>query len=208
MTGVIVRSGANVHAGARTRLSAVLHGFWLLLAVGSAPALLASIPTSALAAILVHTGYKLVNIENIRSVARYGRMPLVVYGATVIGIVSVDLLSGVLIGIGLSLAHLVYKVSHLDVRLDVDAARSRADLHLEGAATFVRLPKLAAVLDRVPTGFELHIHFESLSYIDHACMDLLASWEKQRKSKGNRLVVEWDSLEQRFLRAATANSAA
>ncbi len=208
MTGVIVRSGANVQAGARTRLSAILHGLWLLLAVGSAPALLASIPTSALAAILVHTGYKLVNIDNIRSVARYGRMPVVIYAATLVGIVAVDLLSGVLIGIGLSLAHLIYKVSHLDIRLDVDAALSRADLHLEGAATFVRLPRLAEVLDRIPAGFELHIHFESLSYIDHACMDLLASWEKQRRSKGNRLVVEWDSLEQRFQRAVTANSTA
>ena len=58
MTGVIVRSSANVQAGARTRLSAVLHGIWLLVFVALLPGLLSLVPTSALAAILVFTGYK------------------------------------------------------------------------------------------------------------------------------------------------------
>ena len=59
MTGVIVRSGANVEAGAVTRASAIMHGVWLLLFVSVIPFTLRYIPTSALAAILVYTGYKL-----------------------------------------------------------------------------------------------------------------------------------------------------
>ena len=66
MTSVIVRSSVNVEAGAKTRLSAILHGVWLLGLVGVAPSVLNLIPTSSLAAILVVTGYKLVKIENIR----------------------------------------------------------------------------------------------------------------------------------------------
>src|SRR5262249_51881791 len=61
MTGVIVRSAANVQAGARTRLSAVLHGVWLLLFAALLPAALTWVPTSSLAAVLVYTGYKLIN---------------------------------------------------------------------------------------------------------------------------------------------------
>jgi ABC-type transporter Mla MlaB component len=71
-------------------------------------------------------------------------------------------------------------------------------LHLEGAATFLRLPQLAAALDKVPSATELHVHFEQLSYIDHACLELLMSWEKQHEATGGSLVIDWHSLHARF----------
>ncbi len=198
MTGVIVRSGANVQAGAKTRLSALLHGVWLLAFIGSVPAVLEKIPTSALAAILVHTGFKLVSLEKIRNLAQYGRLPLAIYFVTLATIVSVDLLTGVLTGIGLSLVKLLYKMTHLDIQLDLDDARQRADLRLAGAATFLRLPKLADVVEQVPSGYELHVHVERLNQIDHACMDLLASWTKQCAAKGCELRIEWDEVSLRY----------
>src|SRR5262245_13191542 len=73
MTGVIVRSSANVEAGARTRLSAILHGLWLLLFVALLPGLLSRIPLSALAAILVYTGWKLVNIPGLKKLWKEGK---------------------------------------------------------------------------------------------------------------------------------------
>ncbi len=63
MTGVIVRSSANVQAGGKTRLSTMLHGLWLLIFVAGMAVLLRQIPTSCLAAILVYTGYKLIDIK-------------------------------------------------------------------------------------------------------------------------------------------------
>ncbi|MCU1262109.1 MAG: SulP family inorganic anion transporter, partial [Bryobacterales bacterium] len=102
MTGVIVRSSANVQAGAKTRLSTILHGLWILALVLLFPSLLRLIPTASLAAVLVFTGFKLIEMEHLRKLAAYGRMPVAIYFATVIGIVAVDLLTGVLMGLALT----------------------------------------------------------------------------------------------------------
>lgn len=197
ITGVIVRSSANVTAGAKTRLSTILHGLWLLGFVMTLPFVLEMIPIAALGAILVHTGWKLISIENARQVAKYGWMPLSIYLITLATIVSVDLLTGVLVGIGLSVVKLLYKVTRLWVRVE-NGEDGRVDFYLEGAATFLRLPKLAHALERIAPGSEVHLHIQRLMYIDHSCMDLLRSWEKQQIEFGTRLVVEWEELHQRY----------
>ena len=69
---------------------------------------------------------------------------------------------------------------------------------MEGAATFLRLPQLAAKLDEVPDSAELHVDFEHLSHIDHACLDLLMDWAKQHEGMGGKLVIDWSSLHGRF----------
>lgn len=198
LTGVIVRSGANVEAGGRTRLSAVLHGFWLLFFVTILPHTLELIPTSSLAAILVYTGYKLFNPKIVRTLWSYSRGEVLIYVVTVASIVSADLLKGVLIGVSLSLLKLLYTFSHLSVRLQTDEQTNRSALHLRGTATFLRLPKLAAALEKVPANTELHVHFDQLNYIDHACLDLLMNWEKQHETTGGSLVIDWDTLTAKF----------
>ena len=57
---------------------------------------------------------------------------------------------------------------------------------------------LAAALEQTPTGREVHVHVEHLSYIDHACLDLLMNWAKQHESTGGKLVIDWASLQARF----------
>ena len=213
MTGVIVRSSANVEAGAGTRISSILHGTWLLVFCAMLPFLLAQIPTAVLAAVLVYTGYKLVNIAAIRELARFGRGEVFIYAATLVGIVGVDLLSGVVLGILLSLGRLLYSVARLEVTLEErlpepgedgtlaavgGAEVSRYDLWLRGTASVVRLPKLVDALDQVPQGAELHVHLEELDYIDHACLDLLMNWEKQHETFGGKLAIDWPGLEGRF----------
>src|SRR5262245_17664526 len=120
MTGVIVRSAANVQAGARSRWSAVLHGVWLLVFVGGLSSLLRLVPTSALAAILVYTGYKLINPKVVKELWRYGAGEVAIYAATVGVIVGQDLLAGVLTGVVLSGIKLLYTFSHLKVRVATD----------------------------------------------------------------------------------------
>lgn len=202
MTGVIVRSSANVQAGARTRLSTVLHGVWLLALVVLLPDVLGLVPICSLAGVLVYTGYKPVNPSHLRRLAQYGRAPVSIYLATLIAIIATDLLTGVLVGLGLSLAKLVWHVTPLRVQLHRDEARRRADLVLAGTATFLGLPRLARVLDDVPAGTVLHLRTERLTYIDHACMELLSTWARQNAQKGSRLVVEWDALHRRSRQAA------
>lgn len=200
MTGVIVRSSANVEAGGKTRLSTILHGVWLLVFVSMLAFMLRLIPTAALAAMLVYTGYKLINFKAIRDLKKYGWGEVAIYFFTVGTIVCTDLLTGVLTGIALSAVKLLHTFSHLGVRLDVDQERQAAVLSLEGAATFVRMPLLASELERVPHNVELHVDFEHLSHIDHACLDLLMNWAKQHEGSGGTLVIDWESLHANFHR--------
>jgi MFS superfamily sulfate permease-like transporter len=205
MTGVIVRSSANVEAGARTRASALLHGVWLLVFCAALPFVLTQIPTAVLAAVLVFTGYKLVNVAAVRELARFGRYEVFIYAATLVGIVGADLLTGVVLGICLSVARVFYKVSHLSVTLRECDEPGRYHLDLDGSATVLRLPKLAEVLEQVPRDADLHVDFEHLNYIDHACLDLLMAWEKQHASMGGTLTIDWAALEARFRRPATVS---
>ena len=207
MTAVIVRSSANVHAGAKTPLSAILHGVWLLAFVALFPHLLNYIPRSSLAAILVYTGYKLMNPAAVKRLWEYGKSEVGIYAITVATIVAVDLLTGIIAGLVASALKLLYTFSHLEARLEVDPEKRTARLFLEGAATFIRLPKLASALEEVPPDVELHVDFEHLTYIDHACLDLLMDWAKQHEQTGGRLVIDWESLHANFFRGTPANHA-
>lgn len=202
MTGVIVRSAANVEAGATTRISAILHGAWLLLAVAAVPFLLNEIPTSVLAAILVYTGYKLVNVAQIRKIAEFGRQELAIYAITLTGVVAVDLLTGVVLGFAVATLKLVYTFSHLEITVTHDEPANRVDVSMTGSATFFSIPQLSSTLEAAPFGSEVHLHVEKLDYIDHACLEMLSSWEKLHESTGGKLIVEWSDLVRRYGRRA------
>ena len=198
MTGVIVRSSANVNSGATTRWSTITHGVLLLVTIVALPDVLRLIPTSGLAAILVYTGYKLFNPARVWVLARFGKGEVAVYLITLIGIVVMDLLTGVILGVALAVGKLLYTFAHLSVKCVPCEKDCRVDLYLEGAATFVGLPKLAKQLDGVPAGQTVHLHFEKLNYIDHACLELIHNWRKQHEELGSSLVVQWDELEERY----------
>jgi MFS superfamily sulfate permease-like transporter len=198
MTGVIVRSAANVQAGARTRKSAMLHGVWLLVFVCFLTPVLRLIPVACLAAVLVYTGYKLVDLRHLFELRRYGWSEVGIYLATLATIVATDLLTGVVVGIGLSAAKLLFTFAHLHTELRPEIHANRVRLGLSGAATFLRLPRLAAALEQVPANTELHVDLEHLHYIDHACLELLTNWAKQHQTAGGTLIIDWDSLHAQF----------
>jgi MFS superfamily sulfate permease-like transporter len=198
MTGVIVRSATNVAAGAATRKSAMLHGLWLLLLVAAAPGVLRAVPTASLAAILVYTGYKLVNPQNVKRLLAYGGLPVAIYGVTVLMIVATDLLTGIIVGLVLSLLKVLYALSHMSIKVTKD--NRMVQVHLQGAATFIRLPQLLDTLERLPRDTEVHVHIHRLDYIDHACMDALSSWERKRNESSFKTVVEWDELMEKYRR--------
>lgn len=196
MTGVIVRSSANIEAGAVTKWSAILHGFWLLLFVSVLPFTLRYIPVSALAAILVFTGYKLAYPKVLPTLLKFGRGEVIIYFVTIIMIVATNLLEGVLVGLGLSLIKLLYAFSHLEIAKE--ESEDRVDLHLKGSATLIRLPKLAAELEALKPGSQVHVHINELDYIDHACLDLLSNWDRQHLATGGSLTIEWDELSKKY----------
>lgn len=194
MTGVIVRSTANIQAGGRTRLSAILHGVWLLVFVVGLSWVLRLIPTACLAAILVYTGFKLVDFKTIKQLRAFGWGEVGIYFATLSVIVCKDLLSGVMVGFGLAIAKLLYTFSHLETKLKTSADGKSATLNLYGSATFIRLPQFAKAIESIPRGTLLHIDLDGLDYIDHACLDLMMTWAKQHRATGGDVTVDWESL--------------
>ncbi|HYO23571.1 MAG TPA: SulP family inorganic anion transporter [Lacipirellulaceae bacterium] len=198
MTGVIVRSSANIQAGARTRKSAIMHGIWLLVFVAGFARVLTLIPTASLAAVLVYTGYKLVDLKSMKKLLEVGWGELAIYLATLITIVVDDLLMGVIVGVVLAAGKLLYTFSHLKIRIKEDPRHNRWTIHLTGAATFVRLPQLAAALEQIPDNTELHVDLLGLSYIDHACLELITNWATQHEATGGQLSIDWDSLHASF----------
>lgn len=197
MTGVIVRSSVNIRAGAKSRMSAIFHGLWILILVLSFPDLLRMIPTSALAALLVYTGYKLTNFKIIKELRRADKLEVLIYLITMGTIVSTDLLTGVLTGVVLSVGKLVYMFSHLEIKTVVNGENQTA-LYLRGAATFLNLPRLAETLESVPPNTELHVHLEELDYVDHASLEMIMTWELQHKATGGSLVIDWGTLGSMF----------
>jgi MFS superfamily sulfate permease-like transporter len=207
MTGVIVRSSANVAAGARTRASAIIHGIWLLVFISALPFVLELVPIASLAAVLVYTGYKLAYPKALRELLNYGKSEVVIYLVMIGMIVYSNLLEGVLVGLGLSVLKLLYAFSHLEIHSEDDPGENRVNLHLKGAATLIRLPKLAAALEQVRPNADVHVRFEELDYIDHACLDLLHNWERQHEALGGSMVIEWEALSECYHRRHASKQA-
>lgn len=115
ITGVIVRSAANINADAQTRLSAILHGVWLLLFVSLLPWVLKYIPICALAAILVYTGYKLIDIKAARYIYKLSKGEFAIYVITLVSILFTNLFEGILIGFACAFIKSAYKVLKVDI---------------------------------------------------------------------------------------------
>ncbi|ONF95711.1 SulP family inorganic anion transporter [Sphingomonas jeddahensis] len=186
MTGVIVRSSANVQAGAVTRLSTVLHGAWILGFVALLPWLLRTIPMAALGAVLVITGWRLVSLKHARHLFKdYGVLPVAIWAITLIMVVATDLLTGVLVGIGLTVLELIPNLRRLRLKVFEQRDGEAHAISLDGAATFVTLPKLSATLDRVPSNAPVRLDVSKLDSVDHTTAEMLRDWFQRRKAAGN-----------------------
>jgi MFS superfamily sulfate permease-like transporter len=182
MTAVIVRSSANVQAGAKTKLSRVLHGFWLLLFVVLLPGVLAFIPTGVLAALLIQAGWKLLELRQVVALVREHRSEAFVLVLTAGMIVGTDLLIGTLTGLAVAIVKTAIEVS----RLSVKAEHGDEHVHVElgGNATFLRLPRLLDHLEQLPTGKHVHLDLTMVRHLDRACHQAVEHWAAQRR-RGN-----------------------
>jgi MFS superfamily sulfate permease-like transporter len=190
MTGVIVRSSANVQAGAVTRMSAVLHGIWILALVAALPWLLRQIPMAALGGILVVTGWKLVSLRHVRHLLKsHGPLPAVIWAATLVMVVATDLLTGVLVGLALSLIEIVPNMRRLKLDVDQTEHDHGHELRLAGVASFVSLPKLSSALDALPVDRRVRMNLAGLRSVDHSCAELLSEWWQRHRSRGGEVEI-------------------
>ena len=191
MTGVIVRSSANVQAGAVTRLSAVLHGIWLLGLIVLLPGLLRAVPMASLGGVLVVVGLRLVSVSHARHLFRhYGPLPLAIWAATLLTVISVDLLTGVLVGLALTLLDVLPHLRRPGLAIrQRRKASGGVGLTLVGSATFLHLPRLLRALDAVPGGADLHLRAR-LSHVDHTCLEAISDWIDRRRRTGVEVTVD------------------
>jgi carbonic anhydrase len=188
VTGVIVRSATNVEAGAATRASAVLHGIWVLAFSAIFAGLIQLIPLSVLAGLLVIIGARLIKVADIRTSLRTG--DLLIYVVTVLCVVFLNLLEGVMIGLALAAASVLWRV----LRAAVHAHRpvSPSDpwrVTIAGSCSFFALPRLNRVLHSVPAGVAVVVELNA-DYVDHAFREALIAWQKQHEAAGGTVGLE------------------
>lgn len=185
ITGVIVRSSANIVAGGVSRWSAVLHGVWVLLFAAFLGGLIETIPLAVLAGLLVHVGINLVNLHHIRDLRTHNEAPI--YFATVLGVTGVNLLAGVGIGLGLSVFLAIRRLSLTEITLE-----QRGDkwhVRIEGTLTFACVPKLNAELSRIPAGHPVDIDL-AVDFIDHAAFESLHGWRQNHEKTGGHVDID------------------
>jgi MFS superfamily sulfate permease-like transporter len=180
MTSVIVRSSVNINAGSRTKFSAIMHGFLLLLCVLFMPAWLNEIPLAALAAILIMTGLKLASPQLLRQMWHEGKAQFLPFAITVLAIIFTNLLTGILIGLGVAIGFILrsnlrrplHKV--LEKHLGGDVLR----IELANQVSFLNRASLEKTLHEVPRGGHVLLDARSTDYIDPDVLDLIEDFKK------------------------------
>ena len=196
IAGVIVRSAANVSAGARTRASAIMHGFWILLFTIPFAELVEEIPTAALAGLLIVIGIELLKPAHIETALR--NRDFVIYAVTTFTVVFLNLLHGVMIGLALAVALTGWRV--IRARVDAEPVGEDWRVTVGGACTFLSLPRLTRVLASIPAGRNVEVAI-SVNYLDHAAHQAISDWRQQHQATGGTVrihgVVETGQLARR-----------
>ena len=174
VTAVIVRSGANVAAGGRERMSALLHGVLLLVAVVFAGPVLNKIPLACLAAVLIQVGLNLCKPALFSTQVRLGVTQLLPFAITVAAVLLLDLLKGVIVGIVMGIGFVLYENSKRAVIAERDdSGRWRMRFRRDG--TFVSKPGIVSALEDVDDGEEVLIDGTG-EYIDHDVKEVIATF--------------------------------
>lgn len=171
LTSVIVRTSANVNAGARSKMSTILHGVLLLLSVAFIPQLLNYIPLSALAAVLIYTGFKLAKPSIFRKFYKSGFDQFMPFIITIMAIMLTDLLVGILIGIGAGLFFVLrsnFKTSVLVVNDE-----NKYLVRLRKDVSFLNKPILKNKLEEVPANSSVLIDVLRADFIDKDVIEVI-----------------------------------
>ncbi len=173
VTSVIVRSGANVAAGGRERMSALLHGVLLLVAVVFAGALLNAIPLAALAAVLIQVGLNLCKPALFATQVKLGLTQLLPFAFTIGAVMALDLLKGVVVGILVGIGFVLYENAQRAVVTERSDHVLRIRFRRDG--TFVSKPGIVSALDDVDDGETVVIDGTG-EYIDHDVKEVIATF--------------------------------
>jgi MFS superfamily sulfate permease-like transporter len=186
MTSVIVRSSVNVNSGGRTKMSAIYHGFWLLLSLLFIPMLLNKIPLACLAAILLITGYKLANISLFKKMWKNGKDQFVPFVVTVLAIVLTDLLKGVAIGMLVG----VFYILRTNLRnpyffkFEDNGGKKVIRIKLAQEVSFLNKAAIQYTLTNLPSESDIIIDGTDSMYIDRDVLEIIRNFKHNAFTKG------------------------
>ena len=199
ITQVIVRSSANIQSGGKTKLSSILHGFFLLISIMTIPGLLNLIPLSVLASVLFIVGYKLAKPQLFIKMYNLGWNQFLPYISTVLGIVFIDLLYGVGIGMIIGLAATLvntYRNSH-DLKItNQNQANEKTVLTLAEEVTFLNKGAIFKDLQNIKENTVLTIDITKTKYLDYDLVDVFENFKSNSKDKG--ITIEIKTKEKTF----------
>ncbi len=194
VAGVIVRSTANVEAGARTRLSTIMHGVWVLVLALMCGPVIEQVPLAALAALLIALGVKMIDTARIRDLQPHREAPA--YFATLLGVVVLGLGEGVLLGIGVMAVLALRRLTRLSVHIEeaIPTPQDRpglADWHVvvAGTLTFLGVPKVTKALQAIPAGTVVDLDLD-VDFMDHAAFDAIHQWRLAHERQGGRVDID------------------
>lgn len=179
VTSVIVRGSVNCASGAKTKMSALFHGFLLLVCVGFLPSYLNMIPLSALAAILLVTGFKLASPQLFKQMWSEGRYQFAPFIITLVSIVLTDLLVGILIGLAVSVLFILNSNLRAPIRRIVET-RPGGDLTriaLANQVSFLNRAALDSIFNNAEAGTDWLIDATDTDYIDPDVLSLIRDFK-------------------------------
>jgi len=186
ITQVIVRSSANIQSGNKTKMSAIVHGLFLLISVILIPTILNMIPLSVLAAVLFIVGYKLAKPQTFKAMWSAGWRQFVPFIATVLIIVFKDLLWG--IGIGLAIGIMVtlfhsFKNSHFLHKEGENVNDGKIKMTLAEEVTFFNKATILRELDNLPENSFLELDVTKTRYLDYDVIEILEDFSEKAKNR-------------------------
>lgn len=175
MTSVIVRTTANINAGAKTKLSAMIHGVLLLLAVIAIPVLLNKMPMACLAAILIMIGLKLASPKVFVHMWRAGKYQFIPFIVTVVAVVATDLLKGVGIGLMVSVFFILKGNMKLAYFFKKEEHQEGETIHIDLAqeVSFLNKAAVKQTLAHLPKNSKVVIDAANTVYIDYDVLELI-----------------------------------
>ena len=192
VTQVIVRSSANIQSGARSKMSAIIHGFFLLFAVVLIPKLLNMIPLSVLAAILFIVGYKLAKPALFKKMYLLGWKQFIPFTVTVLGIVFTDLLIGIGLGLGVGIVVILiksYQNSHFLHKEDKSNGVPKIKMTLAEEVTFFNKGAILKELDNLPENSHLELDVRKTRYLDNDIIEILEDFVLKARNRNINIIL-------------------
>jgi carbonic anhydrase len=188
MTAVIVRGSVNVSAGAHTKLSTIIHGSLILVAVVFFAPIMNLIPLASLAAVLIYTGFKLLAPQLLVEQFKKGWSQFIPFVVTVLAIVFSDLLIGVTIGIVTSIVFIVME-DYKGTVLQVSDLGKRRRIVLGENITFLHKPKLVKILNELPNDIIVEVDGSRNFYIDKDILELIEDFKHKAPQRNIEFII-------------------